>query len=370
MSQKHYLFLYGPLRAGGAERVLIDLLRNFDYSRFAVDLCLLCPGGELFDEIPAEVNVITLYPAYTRSYSIAYHLSRDLGCEYLLRRKLRQKLEDKYDVVISFLEGIPLHLQTVADLGGRQYTWVHCDLYHFPYEASQFHKGAEEADYNKMDGVICVSTDTEAMFRKRFPACTAASHVIYNPVDLDKVRRMAKEGTTPRKEGFTVVVVGRLTPQKKTQRVLRLAARLKREGIDDIRFRFVGDGELRTEMEQTIRELGISDRVELTGFTKNPYRHIAAADLLLSSSVAEGFSLVVVEAMAIGTPVVATRTAGPSEILRDTYGLLCDHDDEAIYNAVMRMYNDPELRKKYVEAGYKRAEDFSVAKAVNAVGEL
>ena len=55
MKKKRYLFLYGPLNGGGAERVLLDILRNFDYTQNEIHLCQFCGGGTLVDEVPAEV---------------------------------------------------------------------------------------------------------------------------------------------------------------------------------------------------------------------------------------------------------------------------------------------------------------------------
>lgn len=54
MKKKRYLFLYGPLNGGGAERVLLDILRNFDYTQNEIHLCQFCGGGTLVDEVPAK----------------------------------------------------------------------------------------------------------------------------------------------------------------------------------------------------------------------------------------------------------------------------------------------------------------------------
>lgn len=366
---KKYLFIDGPLGGGGAERVLIDILRNFDYSRFSVDLCLLCPGGPLEKEIPEQVKVTYLWPAYTLGFRLANHLSRDLGWDFLLKRRLRKKLEDRYDVVISFLEGMPLKLHVLSGLHGRHYSWVHCDLFKFPYEASQFRKGEELKMYNQMDAVICVAKDTEKSFHKRFPTLQTTTQVIHNPIDFKKIVRMADEETIENKR-FTVVVVGRLTPPKKIDRVVQLAARLKEEGVRDIEFQIVGEGELRQDIERQIKDSNTAEQVTLLGFRQNPFPYIKAADMLLSSSMAEGFSLVICEAMALGVPVVATDTDGPREILQHKYGLLCQHDDESIYQAFMKMYADAALRKSFAEKGRLRVADFQVNSTMEEVYKL
>ncbi len=367
--KKKYLFIDGPLGGGGAERVLIDILRNFDYSQYSVDLCLLCPGGPLEKEIPEQVNVIHLWPSYTLSFRLANHLSKDLGINCLLKKKLRDKLEDKYDVVISFLEGMPLKLHALSGLHGRHFSWVHCDLFKFPYEAAQFRKGEELKMYEQMDAVICVANNTETSFHKRFPGLQTTTRVIYNPIDFEKICQMADEENIINKL-FTVVVIGRLTSPKKIDRVVRLAARLKEEKILDVQFQIIGEGELRHELEEQIQALAVADMVSLLGFKQNPFPYIKAADMLLSSSMAEGFGLVICEAMVLGVPVISTDTDGPREILQNEYGLLCQHDDESIYQAFMQMYTNADLRRSFVDKAKKHVENFRVENTVREIYKL
>lgn len=366
---KKYLFIDGPLGGGGAERVLIDILRNFDYSQYSVDLCLLCPGGSLEKEIPEQVKVIHLWPSYTLSFRLANHLSKDLGINCLLKKKLRDKLEDKYDVVISFLEGMPLKLHALSGLHGRHYSWVHCDLFKFPYEADQFRKGEELKMYEQMDAVICVANNTEKSFHKRFPGLQTTTRVIYNPIDFEKICQMADEENIINKL-FTVVVVGRLTSPKKIDRVVRLAARLKEEKILDVQFQIIGEGELRHELEEQIQALAVADMVSLLGFKQNPFPYIKAADMLLSSSMVEGFGLVICEAMVLGVPVISTDTDGPRDILQNEYGLLCQHDDESIYQAFMQMYTNADLRKSFADKAKKRVENFRIENTMRKIYNL
>jgi glycosyltransferase involved in cell wall biosynthesis len=78
----------------------------------------------------------------------------------------------------------------------------------------------------------------------------------------------------------------------------------------------VGDGKCRAELEKQATELGIGDVVRFTGFVENPYPYLAQADLFVHTSRWEGLGIVLVEALALGTPVVATDCpSGPSEVL-------------------------------------------------------
>lgn len=350
--------------------MLIDVLRNFDYSRYDVDLCLINKGGILMGEIPEGVKTFWLWDGYTPGYKAAYRLSLRWGWHWPLRRKLR-RIKTDYNVAISFLEGMPLRMHSLMDTGRAvDATWVHCDLLRFPYEVSQFRPGEELRAYNRMDHIVCVAADTAKAFRERFEGCTAPVEVIYNPIDSAKILRMAEEAqvsyTRP-----TVAIVGRLTPPKKPLRVVSLAARLKAAGRSDVNLLMIGRGELQAELEAAIEEQGVGDMVELVGFKSNPFPMIKAADMLLSCSGFEGFSLVICEAMLLGVPVVSTRTAGPLELLdNDEYGLLCDHDDESIFNAVCRMLDSADLRRHYAARGKERVKEFEASRCLEQIYKL
>lgn len=365
-----YLFITGPLNAGGAERVLLDVLRNFDYTQHEVHLCQIVAGGHLIHEVPEQVKLLPLWPSYTLGYKFANHISNKLGIDYFIRHRMRQVLSSEYDVAISFLEGTPLKFHAIGKpKAKRHYSWVHCDLYNFPYEKGQFRNEQEELNaYNSMDEVICVAKDTERAFQKRFPTCKSTVRTIYNPVDITKVQSKGNTCTIENKD-FTVLCLGRISPPKKFDRVVRVAALLKAKGLP-IHFQIMGQGELKSEIEQMIKDYGVQDRVVIKPFQSNPFPYVKAADVLLSSSVAEGFSLVICEAMALGTPVISTRTAGPVEILQDKYGLLCEHDDESIARAVEQMFHDTDLRHKCAETAIARVQDFAVENTMKQIYAL
>ena len=365
-----YLFITGPLNAGGAERVLLDILHNFGYTQHEVHLCQIVAGGHLIHEVPEQVKQLPLWPAYTLAYRLANQISNKLGIDYFIRHRMRQVLSSEYDVAISFLEGTPLKFHAIGKpKAKRHYSWVHCDLYNFPYEKGQFRNEQEELNaYNSMDEVICVAKDTERAFQKRFPTCKSTVRTIYNPVDITKVQSKGNTCTIENKD-FTVLCLGRISPPKKFDRVVRVAALLKAKGLP-IHFQIMGQGELKSEIEQMIKDYGVQDRVVIKPFQSNPFPYVKAADVLLSSSVAEGFSLVICEAMALGTPVISTRTAGPVEILQDKYGLLCEHDDESIARAVEQMFHDTDLRHKCAETAIARVQDFAVENTMKQIYAL
>lgn len=371
-SKKRILFIDGPLGGGGAERVLIDILRNIDYERFEVDLAVICRGGALMDEVPPQVNVIELWNGYSLAYKIAFRMSKWLHCNWLFSRKMNgKKLRKDYDIEISFLEGMPLKLGALRKTAAKKVTWVHVDLNTHRYEASQFFPGEELAAYNRMDIVVNVSKDCENAFYHRFPECRAEKRIIYNPIDKQKILRMSEEYNVEKANNIpTVITVGRLTRQKNPERLLKVAQLAYEVGLP-VRFKWVGDGELREQMEAVRDEMGLHDIVEFTGFCKNPFPHIKAADIMMVSSDFEGFCLVICEAMCLGVPVISTRTAGPSEIIgNNEYGIITDLSAEALFEALKQMVNNPEKRHAMAQKAQKRPDTYSVENTVQLLYNL
>lgn len=367
---KKILFITGQLNAGGAERVLIDILRYFDYTKYQVDLCQIIKGGTLIDEVPNKVNIYHVWDNYTLHYKFSYRASNRLGIDYFIRKKLKQKITNKYDVVISFLEGMPLKMHAILNPNAINISWVHVDLYTFPYEKKQFRKLEEVDAYNKMDKIICVANDTKNCFIKRFPNVNTSINVIYNPIDNQKIVSLANEYFVNRSDLFTISVLGRLCPQKCVDRVIRLASNLKQNGYK-FQINIIGDGELRNELEQLSRELNVSDVVTFHGYKKNPYPLIKSSDLLLSCSGFEGFSLSICEAMCLGVPVISTKTAGPTEIIgNNEYGILCGHSDYDIFNAVKYAIENRYALDKYSQNGLERVKIFSPNNCIEMIEKI
>lgn len=372
MDKRKILIIDGPLGGGGAERVLIDILRNIDYSRYDVDLALICRGGILMGEVPEQVNVIELWRGYSLSYKIALRFSKWFRCNWLLARKINgKKLRRDYDLEISFLEGMPLKLGALRTTTTKKITWVHADLFTHRYEEAQFFPGEELKAYNKMDVVVNVSKDCENAFRRRFPDCMAEMRVIYNPIDRKKIEHLATEFNIEKnKEFLSVVTVGRLTPPKKPERLLQVAKLAHDAGLP-IRFKWVGDGELRNSMEQLRDNMGLHDKVEFTGFCKNPFPHIKSADIMLVTSDFEGFCLVICEAQCLGVPVISTPTAGPCEIIgKNKFGIISGFEPRQLFNDLLTLANDPQKRSAIAQAAASRPDDYSVENAIISLENL
>jgi glycosyltransferase involved in cell wall biosynthesis len=161
-----------------------------------------------------------------------------------------------------------------------------------------------------------------------------------------------------------VVGVGRLAPVKGFDLLIRAHATARAAGADHI-LRLIGEGPHRAELEALVRELGVQDSVDFTGFQANPLPDLAAADLFVLSSRFEGSGgLVLLEALALGVPIVAVDCpSGPRRLLSDgRYGRLVPSEDvDALAAALVEYVKDPEPLRTLAAQGPQRAADFDPA---------
>jgi glycosyltransferase involved in cell wall biosynthesis len=160
--------------------------------------------------------------------------------------------------------------------------------------------------------------------------------------------------------------VAALVAHKGQRHLVAAAGRVVRE-VPDARFVIVGEGELRDQLERQIRDLGLERHVFLAGFRSDVIGLQKSFDLFVMSSVTEGLGSSMLDAMACGTPIVATRAGGIPEAIDDeVHGLLVSpHDDDALAQAIVRLLKDKVLRQQLAAAAHQRViEDFSVEKMV------
>jgi glycosyltransferase involved in cell wall biosynthesis len=168
---------------------------------------------------------------------------------------------------------------------------------------------------------------------------------IYNPVDVSKVRALASEDIDHQwlmeKNKKVVVSVGRLAKQKNFPLLLKAFSRAV-EHVDACLI-ILGEGSERARLEQLVDELGLAGRVDLPGYKKNVQPYVARSDLFVLSSDFEGMPNALLEAVAVGVPVVSTDClSGPAEILQQGEGglLVPVGDAGALSDAIVNELKD------------------------------
>jgi glycosyltransferase involved in cell wall biosynthesis len=201
-----------------------------------------------------------------------------------------------------------------------------------------------------IDGLVFVSrdiADTAGRFAPRVP-----KRVIYNGLapSFDGDRATG----TPRDGAFNIGIVGRLTKVKGHAHLLNALARLTH--LDDLRLHVFGTGPLDEQYRRLCDEQGLTKKVRFHGFEPAIHRHIAALDLLVIPSEHEGLPYVLLEAMYLKVPVIASRVGGLREVLEEGKCgvLVAPRDPVALAVAIEQAYRHPELRSRLAALAHAR----------------
>lgn len=333
------LFCIESLRGGGAEKVLLDLLRRIDRELFSITLFVIADEGVYFEKIPKDIIWFTAKTA-------------------------KSTLKPEYDIEIAFLEGLATKYIACRKNHARKMAWVHTDLSKNQWWRRPFKNEREVwICYQQMDRIIFVSEISKERFFNLFPPVRGELIVLHNLIDKEEIRQKANASVLP-KQKMTVCSVGSLNLMKGYAFLLPVLHRLVREG-SDFQYWILGEGCLRNKLLELINELELNDHVFLKGFQENPYPFIKAADIFVSCSYVEGFSLVICEALCLGRPVLSTRSGGPEEILASgKYGVLVDMDADSLYQGIKTLLSDNRLREHYATMAEVRAELFDASRTM------
>lgn len=336
---------------GGVSKVLNDILHQVDYHKQDITLLLRKRKDSNFHigQLPKNVKVRSI-PGVVRMLERRLHKTKQSYAtsfmEYYLKKFFRGHI---FDVIISFnMDVIRLH-SYLLPLGKKHLSWVHGDLSNqqvFNNQTGRFPYPESLAFYNKIDGVLHVSQVAQDSFQRIYNS-TTPQHVIYNICDQASIRKQAVI-FTPTKRRFTVCTVARLSEEKCLDRVIHIAKILKERG-EEIDFWIIGGGPEEHQLRTMATDLGVNDYVSFMGMQNNPYPYIKASDLFLLTSQTEAAPLVVIESMALKTPVVSTDIPAVRELIENGGSILSPHDNEALADAIQKVYHSATLRDELKE---------------------
>lgn len=372
MKRRRILFFIESFSGGGAERVLLTILRNLDMKKFDVMVLVMSDSGVYSKDFHRlDIKVVPVLKSGSGflnkvKYKLLYNiLPAKLACKWVLRGI-------NAETYVAFVEGYCTRLFSSLPKRKKKIAWVHCDLKYLPWtiEKKIFKNVQEEKDaYQKFDEVIGVSETVTSIMTERYSFHVAKT--IYNPIDEKRILDLSKKdsGVEIDKNKFNIVSVGRLTVPKGYDKLLRLMPDILAVN-PNIKLYIIGEGEEREALETEIKELGIQENMELLGFMENPYSVMKNMDLFVCSSVAEGFSLVIAEAMILGLPVVSMDCAGPNELLgHGKYGVLCSSYDE-LAKKITDISNDNNILDALKEKAAVRAKDFNTEAIVKSIEQI
>lgn len=305
-------FFLPSVRAGGAQRVIVNLVQGIAERGLPVHLVLAAVDGAFLDQLPPAVRVVDLR---------ARRLLRSLGplAAYLRREQPR--------VLVSSMSHANLIALWAAKLARRN-TPVVVTVHTSVSQANPTRSGLADrlspylvrTFYPWAASVVAVSRGAADDLIRTSGLPGDLVRVVYNPVItpeiLTLVRQAPDHAWFAPGEPLVIVGVGRLTAAKDFPTLIRAFAEVRRHR--PVRLIILGDGEERPKLEALIAELGVAEDVALPGFRSNAMAYMARSALFVLSSAWEGLPTVLIEALAAGTRVVSTDChSGPREILQE-----------------------------------------------------
>ena len=312
---------------GGAEKVALLLARELVLRGWAVSIACLRKSSELARHVPAGVRLFM--PESPGHLASLCFLGR-------LRTIVRQS-----SAVVGTLELQSLFVAALL-APGRSIGWLHKDLAGYLATKPQFfvrlYKALMTFAVRRSQCIVCVSDGIVASSRALWPGYAQRFVRIYNPLDTGEIERLSLEEMRQDVADFfekhedVVLAVGRLEEQKNFALLLEAFAILQRE-MPDAALCIAGEGSQRRMLEGRARTLGVE--LFMPGHV-NPYPLMRKAAVLALTSRYEGFSLVLVEGLALGLPIVAVDCpSGPAEVLENgSFGRLVEADATRIARAL------------------------------------
>lgn len=328
---------------GGVERMLVNLLMEFDAAGVAVDLLLLRADSAYLSELPPSIRQIRLGTRHSQLavVPLAHYLRHKRPAALLVAKDRAGRAAVLARALAGTQTPILLRLGTHLSTAMRERSaperWLRYGLI--------------RRLYARVDAIVAVSDGVarDIATIARLPA--ERIHVIRNPVITAQLPERARASCThpwlrPAHADAArvpvILAVGRLQRQKDFPTLIRAFARLRAQR--PCRLVILGEGSGRPALERLIAKLRLDGQIDLPGFVDNPYPFMARADLLVLSSIWEGSPNVLTEALALGIPVVATDCpSGPAEILQGgRYGRLVPvADAEALAEAMANTLDTP-----------------------------
>ncbi len=374
---KRVVFFIPTLAGGGAERVVSELSCNMNgrIEQFII----------LFEEKIGYQHKATVLSLGLSGNSTTNLLLKPVQ---MLRRfvRFRRAVKGiKPDVVLSFLQANIINVMVGISFSRRNYKIVLSErtatakielitegIY------GLVNRMVMKFFYNKADRIISVSEGIKEDLAGKFGINASRIEVIANPVDSQKLNCLAMEDVSHSwfKERIPIIItVGRLSPQKNQKDLILALSQLKERA--DYRLVIIGEGELGEDLKRLSGSLNLGNNVLFLGFQKNPFKYIARSAIFVLPSLFEGFPNAMVEAMALGCPIVASDCpTGPREILSPgsvaaaeesllyaRYGVLFRTGDMvSMTKGMKRLLTDQQLKSEYSRLGKERAMDFDVKK--------
>jgi glycosyltransferase involved in cell wall biosynthesis len=347
------LLLIKGLRPGGAERLLANAAPHLDRARFAYEVAYVLPDK---DDLVATLEAAGL-PV------------RCLGGRGGARRLRALVAGRAIDIVHAHSPSVAAVARlALAGTGVRHVYTEHApwtSYRHATYWANALTFAANDQVLAVSDGVRSTIRYPRPLRRRRLPP-VATAYPGAAPDSLPEAPDPGWRAELGVPDAAPVVgTVANFTPDKGHSQLIRAAARVRR-AVPGVRFVLVGRGPLEGDARREVAQLGLEDTVVFAGYRADAPRLAAGFDVFALASVREGLGVALVEAMALGRPVVVTASGGPAEVVgHGEHGrVVAVGDADSMADRIVELLADRDLRDRLGAAAARRARDFDAAASV------
>ena len=376
--KKKILIRIGSLRHGGAEKVLATFLKKLPDDKYEIDLLLNLYSGKYLPEVPGWINVIYLNKGEMittnriqdiplKAFRVMYQSVLKKFPKLLYSTILKNK---KYDIEFAAIHGFRDEILNSPLKNSKKIVWIHNDL-----RKTHFHNYTDNEirKFFGFDKILVISEHIQKDFENLARNENEKNRIvrIYNPLDTNEILNKANVNWESTQNPAPVFIsVGTVFPQKGFDRLLKVHQRLLHEGFPHL-VKILGDGYDFENIKNLISELQITETVEMTGFTDNPYPAVKNADFYILSSRYEGFPTVLFEAVTLKKNIIATEVSGVREILENgKLGLIVENSEEGIYEGMKKALTHPESFDVYGETLKTYSMPFTLENSVNSIVQI
>lgn len=382
LKKKKILIRIGSLRHGGAEKVLINFLKNLPENKYEIDLLINLYTGMYIKEVPSWVNLHYLIKGEmittnrpleipVKAFRVLYQKMFLYFPSLLYRFILKNK---KYDVEIAAIHGMYRELLSSPQKDSKKIIWIQNDIFNLKEYTPDVIR-----QLFKFDRILVISNKLKEEMQKVARNDQEKQSVvkIFNPID--KADTVNKANTAIDDYPFsndipTFITIGTVYPQKGYDRLLDVHKKLINEGLKH-QIIIIGDGFDYENIQSKLNQLGLQETVKMLGFRSNPYPYLKKADFYVMSSRHEGFPTIIAEALILNKPIVSTDVSGIKDLLQEgKLGVITPNSEDGIYEGMKKFLTDPGLAERYEKeiatADLPFVLQQSVAKLQNIIDEL
>ncbi len=334
MNKPKLLFGINDFTAGGAQRLIVDLFTSKEFAQYELHLIT-------FFELPHRNDFYAELPSYVSIHRLNLNGVKDLAG---WKRLIVTLKKIKPDAVVSHLFFSNFMLRIMKLYFGYPIITVE----HNTYTDKSFILKAVDKILSLITFKIVAVSKTVALYTQKQEKIPASKfRVIYNGINLEKLKKTQSTKSVSElkqelgfKESDKIIInVARLTHQKNHHLLIESFAQLKKsDSHKEYKLIILGDGDLKQELQEKVQALHLEEHIQLLGF-KNPFLYYAISDFFISTSEIEGLSIAYIEALACGVPIVATKTAGTDEIIKDGYNgyIITKHDTMSVIAGIEKV---------------------------------